>query len=211
MLFLSGARAHAFTTLPIQAVHLDEEFPYISQWPELGVCTKNGKRANTFLLNIPELLTVVRDWDQFVRSNCQPDYPWYAPIDQQWGRQGLSHQTPGANRNHSLNRRMHLLYQAASLPYQSPHKFRHGYATYGLGHCRNMLEYKSLSINLMHASTAITDRYSHVEEQNRAVILASLVNNPVNQPDDELRTYLESLSKADLKRSMVYAIDLLSR
>jgi integrase len=106
---------------------------------------------------------------------------------------------------------MHLLYQAASLPYQSPHKFRHGYATYGLGHCRNMLEYKSLSINLMHASTAITDRYSHVEEQNRAVILASLVNNPVNQPDDELRTYLESLSKADLKRSMVYAIDLLSR
>ena len=55
MLFLSGARASAFTTLPISAIDLPART--IRQWPELGVVTKNGKRATTYLLPIPEILS----------------------------------------------------------------------------------------------------------------------------------------------------------
>jgi len=61
MLFLSGARASAFTTLPISAVDLPART--LHQWPELGVATKNGKRATTYLLPIPELLSVAQIWD----------------------------------------------------------------------------------------------------------------------------------------------------
>ena len=50
MLFLSGMRASAFTTLPIEAVDLDNL--RLRQWPELGVHTKNGKKATTFLNNL---------------------------------------------------------------------------------------------------------------------------------------------------------------
>lgn len=57
LLFLSGARASAFTTLPISAVDLPGRT--LRQWPELGVATKNSKRATTFLLPIPELISMV--------------------------------------------------------------------------------------------------------------------------------------------------------
>ena len=61
MLFLSGMRAGAFSTLPICAVDLSTRT--IKQWPSLGVETKNGKSATTYLLDIPELLAVVERWD----------------------------------------------------------------------------------------------------------------------------------------------------
>ena len=212
MLFLCGARAHAFTTLPVQAVHLEDKYPYINQWPQLGVHTKKQKKATTFLLPIPELMAVVQDWDEYVRAHCPQNYPWYAPIDQRWGEQELSTQIPGLNRNHGLIRRIRLLYQAAELPYKSPHKFRHGYATYGLSHCQSMAEYQALSRNLMHANIAITDKtYAHIEERDRARLLAVLVRNPTLQPDNELRGYLEHLSRDDLKQATLIAVELLSR
>ena len=58
MLFLSGARASAVATLPISAVDIPGKL--LRQWPELGVATKNGKRATTFLLPIPELLSIAK-------------------------------------------------------------------------------------------------------------------------------------------------------
>jgi hypothetical protein len=41
-------RAGAFSTLPISAVDLSSRT--IKQWPALGVKTKNGKSATTYLL-----------------------------------------------------------------------------------------------------------------------------------------------------------------
>jgi site-specific recombinase XerC len=62
MMFLSGMRVGAFVTLPIKAVDLAEN--EISQWPEWGVHTKNLKKGTTSLLQIPDLLEVVRHWDR---------------------------------------------------------------------------------------------------------------------------------------------------
>jgi site-specific recombinase XerD len=43
MLFLSGARASAAATLPIKAVHLNDDHPHIEQKPELGCEPRMGR------------------------------------------------------------------------------------------------------------------------------------------------------------------------
>ncbi len=210
MLFLSGARAHAAVTLPVCAIHLDTDHPYISQWPNLGVHTKNKKGANTFLHTIPELLTVAREWDAFVRNNCSPTSPWYAPILSTWGDQSLSTREVGYNRSTALNRRLKHLYERADMPNKSPHKFRHGYAIYGLERCQTMGEYHALSRNLMHESIATTDKiYVFMEERERGKLLADINRRNLSEPDDELHGYLSSLSKGDLLRAINTAAALL--
>jgi site-specific recombinase XerC len=78
LLFLSGMRVGALVTLPVMALDLDKLA--VKQWPEFGVATKNSKAATTYLLDIPDLLDVVRTWDGFVRSKLPPRAPWYARL-----------------------------------------------------------------------------------------------------------------------------------
>ena len=156
LLFLTGARAGAFTSLPVSAVNISDRT--IRQWPELGVKTKNGKRATTNLLPIPELIEVAEDWDKFIRTQLPLTAPWYTPINNQWGEHTLSQEVPGKNRNQALNKRLRVLYKAAGLPYKSAHKFRHGHAVYGLTHAKTMADYKAVSMNLMHEDIKITDQ-----------------------------------------------------
>lgn len=210
LLFLSGARVGAITSLPIKAVHLDTEFPHIEQKPALGVSTKNNQSATTFLHNIPDLLDVVRIWDEQVRKHCPPEYPWYAPIQQNWGEQRFSEIEPGRQRSVALNKRLKILEAAAGLPHKSPHKYRHGYAIYGLRHCRTMAQYHALSRNLMHANIAITDeRYVHLEEIERGKLLGQISNDQAQQRDDDLHGMLAKLDKDDLHRAITIAAGLL--
>jgi len=210
LLFLSGARAGAITSLPIKAVHLDTEFPHIEQKPLLGVNTKNNQSATTFLHNVPELLNVVQSWDAQVRKHCPPEYPWYAPIQQNWGEQRFSELEPGRQRSVALNKRLKILEAAAGLPHKSPHKYRHGYAIYGLRHCRTMAQYHALSRNLMHSNIAITDeRYVHLEELERGKLLGQISHDQTLQRDDDLQGMLAKLDKDDLHRAITIAAGLL--
>lgn len=203
MLFCSGARSKAFTTLPILAVHLEAEHPYILQMPELGVRTKNDKSAKTYLLEIPELMTVIQDWDDLVRSSCPNTYPWYAPIHQEWGNQSFTTEAPGKNRSQALSKRLHFLFAAADLPYRSPHKFRHGFATYGLSRSRSIAEYHAVSRNLMHSSIAITDNiYAHQEESDRARLLAGIVTNRNTRPDGDNLANLQSAIEETVRNTI---------
>jgi integrase len=211
LLFLSGARASAVVTLPISAIHLSTDQPYIGQWPNLGVHTKNNKGANTFLHAIPELLDVVCEWDGFVREKCPPAAPWYAPISSTWGEQCLSTRNVGYHRSNALNKRLARLFERTGLPHKSPHKFRHGYAIYGLERCQTMGEYHALSRNLMHKSIATTDKvYIAMEERERGKLLAGLNRRDLSEPDEELRDYLSTLSKGDLLRTINLAAALLA-
>lgn len=210
MLFLSGARAGAITSLPIKAVHLDTEFPHIEQKPSLGVNTKNNQSATTFLHNVPELLNIIQSWDEQVRKHCPPEYPWYAPIQQNWGEQRFSALEPGRQRPVALNKRLKILEAAAGLPHKSPHKYRHGYAIHGLRHCQTMAQYHALSRNLMHANVAITDeRYVHLEELERGKLLGQISHDQTLQQDDDLQGMLAKLDKDDLHRAITIAAGLL--
>jgi site-specific recombinase XerD len=59
-LYLSGMRIGAFVSLPVRCVDISNRL--VDQFPSLGVRTKNGKHATTYLLDIPELLHVVQSW-----------------------------------------------------------------------------------------------------------------------------------------------------
>jgi integrase len=202
MLFLSGMRISAFTTLPISAVNLTERS--VRQWPELGVLTKNGKRATTYLLPIPELLAAVQSWDTLVGSKLPSTAPWYAPIEHTWGDQRFSTKDPGKNRHQALDKRLRRLFEVANLPYKSAHKFRHGHAVYGLLKAQTMADYKAVSMNLMHHDIEITDSiYAPIISDEVKERIAGLSSNPSSLPDSELDGMISGLSNADLSKVMM--------
>jgi site-specific recombinase XerD len=199
MLFLSGARVSAFTTLPLSAVDLPART--LHQWPELGVVTKNGKRATTYLLPVPELVSVAMNWDNTVRSHLPSTAPWYAPISSRWGSQSLEESEPGKNRHQALDKRLRKLFTLAGLPNKSAHKFRHGHAVYGLLKAQTMADYKAVSMNLMHNDIKITDSiYAPIlsEEVKDRIAKLTMCQNSV--PDTEIDSLLGQLSNADLSK-----------
>jgi len=210
LLFLSGMRAGALVTLPIAA--LDLENLSIRQWPELGVQTKNSKHATTFMLNIPDLLAVVRLWDAAVRPVLDPSAPWYAPIDPNWGEQHLSIKEPGKNRVQALGKRLSLLFKLANLPHKSPHKFRHGHAVFGLLHAQTMADYKAVSMNLMHGSIEITDSiYAPILRSDVQERIAHLAEQAESMPDNELEDYLNNLGRESQKHALIYLAERIAK
>jgi len=212
MLFLSGMRAGAFGTLPIGAVDLPGRT--IRQWPSLKVHTKKGKSATTYLLDIPELLTVVERWDTFIRAQLPPTSMWYTPIAHQWGEQSLSAEAPGAHRNIAIAKRLRLLFERAGVPYQSPHKFRHGHAVYALQHAKTMADYKAVSMNLMHEDIRVTDGiYAPLAGHEVQQRIAGLTGTSVvrTSHSEGLADFIRALSPEQLAEALKAIADQLPR
>jgi integrase len=155
LLFLSGMRAGALVSLPISAVDMTNHA--IHQLATLGVRTKNGKSAVTYLLPIHELLDIVHTWDAFIRGRLPASAMCYTPVAFQHGDQCLSAQAAGTHRRVALGKRLRHLCRMARVPFQSAHKFRHGHAVWALQQAETMADYKAISQNLMHANISITD------------------------------------------------------
>lgn len=185
-LFLSGMRIGAFLSMPIECVNLDSLTVY--QFPEMGVYTKFRKRAVTSLYNIPFLLDVVKEWDTFVRSKCPLGSTWYARYVVGGGRD-LNPLFPEkedrneafskiANMKKNFYRNLQQLCQLADVDYKHPHAFRHGHVHYGLQNAHTAEQIKAVSQNVMHNSTAITDKiYSRMGGNDINVIITGLGNN----------------------------------
>ncbi len=209
LLFLSGARANAFATLPIKAVDIQNNCIY--QWPkEYGVQTKNSKKSTTYLLPIIELHKLVLKWDMRVRKNLPDNARWYAPIKSEWGQQEFSRKTPGKNRSQALNKRLKLLFSAAGLPYKSAHKFRHGHAVFGLQKAQTMADYKAVSMNLMHEDIRTTDGiYARLLSNEVSSRIAMLNQNKKTEPN--FTKNMQGLSNEELATMMKIASERLSR
>lgn len=209
MLFLSGARGGAFTSLPIKAVDIKAQ--RIFQWPELNVKTKNRKKATTFLLPIPRLLEVVAAWDDLVRNELPSSALWYPSIQNEWGEQSFINNPPSENRNQMLTKRLRNLFVVAGLSYKSTHKFRHGHAVYGLQHAQTMADYKAVSMNLMHNDIKVTDSiYSPLLSNDVRDRIQNLANQPGAKEDNELDAYFQDLSNEQLSRVLVILAGRLS-
>jgi site-specific recombinase XerC len=162
-LFLSGMRAAAFVSLPIKCVDIAQR--EVKQYPTLGVRTKNRKAAKTALLNIPDLLEVVQEWDTFIRASSPSDSLWYAPMRWAYSKNILIQnkitvqkaEDVAPHRAETLRQAVKVLFRMANLPYMHPHLFRHGHALYGLKSANTMAEYKAVSMNLMHSNIGTTD------------------------------------------------------
>jgi len=174
-LFLSGMRIGAFVSLPLCAVDIASRS--VMQYPSLGVRTKNNKHAKTFLFEIPELLEVVRQWDDEVRAVLPPNGFWFAPLSPETGQIDASVIEVGEHRTNLARRNFKQWFEQNHLTYHSPHKFRHGNIHFGLANSQSVSDYKAVSMNAMHSSMEITDQFYSILQ------------------DDELKNKIGGLNK----------------
>ncbi len=153
-LFLSAMRVDAFASLPISCIDLERN--EILQLPERGVRTKNSKAARTHLLEIPELLEVVREWDSIVRKELSPAALWFSVMNRD-GQQLTGGTKAHARRGQDVAEALIRLCERANIPYLSPHKLRHGHIVYALQNVSDMAGLKAISQNVMHSSVVTTD------------------------------------------------------
>ncbi len=165
LLFLSGMRIGALVSLPLQAVDLEKRIIY--QYPSLGVRTKNRKYGVTTLLDIPELLEVVKAWDGEVRKLLPPNGYWFAPLSPETGEIDTECLEIGEHRVSIARRNLKTWLDQVGLPYHSPHKFRHGHIHYAMSHASTIEEYKAISLNVMHSSMETTDQFYSVLNSNQ--------------------------------------------
>lgn len=171
--FLSGIRIGAFVTLPIKAIDLDNLS--VKQWPDLGVKTKFNKREITYMLNIPDLLDVIKDWDQIVRNDLSEDFPWFARFSPDTGLFDRKRNEIGEHRTSRANKDLKEWLDRVGLPYHSPHKFRHGNAVYSFKIAKTPADLKAISQNLMHSNLSITDGiYGILSKEDRQKTITHL-------------------------------------
>lgn len=194
-LFLSGVRISAFVSLPIQAVDITNR--KVNQYPSLGVRTKNQKFGDTYLLDIPDLLIVVQEWDNEIRTILPPNGFWFAPLSPETGMIDPNINTIGEHRSTIARRNIKAWVESQGLPYHSPHKFRHGHIHYGLDHAKDIADYKAVSLNVMHSNMEITDEFYSVlndcEVKNRIGSLGK-ENKPDNENQEILGLFKEFLA-----------------
>jgi len=135
------------------------------------VKTTNRKFGVTYLLDIPELLQVVQDWDNEVRSILPPNGFWFALLSPTTGKIDPGNLSIGEHRATLAERNIKAWLLKNGLRYHSCHKFRHGFTQYCQAHAKSIADYKAISLNLLHSSMEITDQfYSNLndgEVQNR--------------------------------------------
>jgi integrase len=154
-LYLSAMRVEAFVSMPMSCVNLKNYS--VRQFPQEGVRTKNRIAAITQLLRIPELLEIVREWDNKVRIiNPYPNGLWYPPLDADGVVMPQDHMN-WDSRTTILRKSLQKLCKQAGIKYLPPHNFRHGHIYYMMKKVKDMKELKALSQNVMHSSVAITD------------------------------------------------------
>lgn len=194
--YLSGIRIGAFVSLPIKAVDLEQGT--IKQHPELGVRTKNKKHATTNLLPIPELLSVVQEWDTEVRAKLPENGYWFAPLRSDTGEIDTETRKIGEHRHNLARKNLQAWLKKAGLPFHTPHKFRHGHVHWGLSHSKDMADFKAVSENVMHSNLSITDRvYSNLKETQLSERIAALSEIPKYSSDkDNLLRLLEETLEA---------------
>jgi integrase len=171
ILFLSGMRADALATLPISCVHLGRR--ELHQLPERGVRTKNRKAAITYLLNIPDLLAVVVNWQRHLRD-LSPDCLWYSPLTRD-GMTLIPTTAAFVGRGDLVGHDLRLVCDRAGVPYLSPHKLRHGHVVYALKNAHDLADLKAISQNVMHASVTITDQvYGRLVDDDVRTVISRL-------------------------------------
>ena len=157
-------------------------------------CSANRKAAITFLLEIPELLEVVRHWDDLVRKNPHESL-WYATLT----RDGMTLTSTTAahlGRGDLVERDLRIACALAGVPYLSPHKLRHGHIVHALKQARTMAELKAISQNVMHASVTITDQvYGRLVNNDVRQIISGLGHSPSALPPEMIIGLMEYLKQ----------------
>lgn len=180
-LYLSGMRIGAFVTLSMRLV--DFQNRSVKQYPSLGVHTKNNKHADTYLLDIPELLLVVQQWMDEVLSEVSFGVFFFSILSSD---AVISYEPViGKHRVNLARRSFKKWLDRVGLPYHSPHKFRHGHIHYGLLRSKNVADFKAVSMNVMHSTIEITDQFYSVLQDDEVKNRISALGDPVKIGDSD--------------------------
>lgn len=186
-LFLSGARAGAFVTLPIDCIDIPNMA--VLQDPSRGVATKNRKAARTWLFGMPDILHEVKEWDKFVRGQLPPTALWYCPIKSNRITTMTNDAVTPESRGVVLNKGIKELCARAGVEFKSAHKIRHGTGVFGTKHARTIADLKALSQNLMHENLETTiDLYGGLPSDDVKNMIINLGNRDGAQPDPQAET-----------------------
>ncbi len=77
---------------------------------------------------------MVKDWDSLVRSELHDNALWFACLSPKTGSFDKTIIEVGANRRSRAYKDLKDWLDRVGLPFHSPHKFRHGYAIFGIKH-----------------------------------------------------------------------------
>jgi len=187
-LILSGMRITAFLTMPILAVDIDART--IKQWTSLGVRTKLSKSATTKLIQVPErpeLMDVIRAWDEKVRKTLPETNMWFANISPLTGE--LDPQASvGQHRSSGFRSDLADFLKKAGVEYKSPHKFRHGHIRFLRGRAKNMAELEAVAKNAMQKLGTMLKYGQMGDEDSREIIDHLCSDGCVTQPEAMLIT-----------------------
>jgi integrase len=173
MLFASGMRIGALVSMPVHSVDLTRDPPEIRQWPEYGIRTKFDKAATTFLIPLPSLLSVIREWDSYVRSRLPETALWFAPLTRDGtGLRGDEASSGGYDQR--MRAGLKRLCKRADIPYRRPHDLRHGHARYVRTKSRHPSTREVIQYNLMHGTEDVTDIYLEATYETARRVYAQL-------------------------------------
>ena len=165
--------------------------------------TKFRKKAITSLLNIPDLLNVVKDWDSYIRGVSKAQSTWYPRYEYNnlsfkdcypESRDREKAYKSSQNIKSGFYRTLEKLCMLADIEYKGAHAFRLGHAHFGLKNAKNPEQMKAVSQNLMHKSTAITDElYSRMNAGDTNEIITTLGFDTSSQKTVSAETIPENL------------------
>ncbi len=174
-LYLSGMRISSFTTMPITAVDLRKLD--VRQSPGLGMITKNKKVATTYLLDIEKVISLVREWDDFVRSKLPADGYWFAPLSPKTGEIDPNPAKANENRSNLFRKNLHKWLEKNQSSSHCPHDFRRGHANFLFDRAQDIGDLDAARENLMHEHLTTTEMYA----RKRKAQVKSRIQNMSNQ------------------------------
>lgn len=197
--FLGGLRIGSVATLPLCAI--DCETLRIQQDPRLGVRTKLRKRAVTVLLDLPDILTPVRAWLNYLRQQQVTAQAMFFNVFTPTDPPLPSDTPPGAHRAIALARDYRQLCAHADLPYRGSHALRHGHIVHCARQCRDLSDFTALSQNVMHSDVRVTMHYAAMSEQSVAEQYRHFIALPLEHAPGNVDAHCASDKISSLLRS----------
>ncbi|MEA3349911.1 MAG: hypothetical protein U9Q82_04745 [Chloroflexota bacterium] len=168
-LFLSAMRIDAFTTLPIKSVDLRKKT--VKQWPSYGVRTKLNKEAETSLLCIPRMFSVVEKWDKKVRNILPLDGMWFAPLTTTMPTKIDPYGKIGKSRDSGLRKDIERFLYKAGVEYKAAHAFRHGHIRFLRDNAKDYRGLEAIANNAMQNLSTMLNYGALTDQETQAEVI----------------------------------------
>jgi site-specific recombinase XerD len=192
-LYLTGARVKATTSFKLKHV-LPSKLGIKQDAREVE--TKGGRSFVTGFFPVgDDVREIFLDWEEHLRETllCSPHDPLFPSCDTIAATRGDNHRL---TRRHwcsadPIRRICRQAFDAAGIPYHSPHTIRRSLAVFGEQICQTAEEFKAWSQNLGHLQVLTTfTGYGGLSDRQQLLIMAKLSKEPPSVVLAEIEQFL---------------------